>query len=81
MMDQAAAMGRPAIVQRLFQSIEDEAAMRRPSGSPADDPPSISVDDKGDVVGPRPGRDVSEVRHPQHVRRPRVKLAVDVHAR
>jgi len=52
--------------------------MSRPAGPPADDPPSIGIDDEGDVDEPRPGRDVREVRDPQHVRRWRVKLAVDV---
>ena len=71
-------MSWPAIVQRLFQGIEDEAGVGRPAGPPADDPPSIGIDDEGDVDEPRPSRDVSEVRYPQHVRRWRVKLAVDV---
>jgi hypothetical protein len=46
MMDEAASMGRPAIMKRLFQSIEDEAGMCRPAGPPADDPPSIGIDDE-----------------------------------
>lgn len=45
MMDEAAPMGRPAIVKRLFQGVEDEACMGRPAGPPADDPPSIGIDD------------------------------------
>jgi hypothetical protein len=45
-------MGRPAIMQRLFQGIEDEAGMRRPAGPPAYDPPSIGIDDQGDVDEP-----------------------------
>ena len=54
-------MGRPAIVKRLFQCIEDKAGMRGTACSSANDPPSIGVDDEGDVDEPRPGRDVSEV--------------------
>ena len=61
MMDEAAPMGWPAIVKRLLQGIEDEAGMSRPAGPPANDPPSIGVDDEGDVDEPCPGRDVSEV--------------------
>jgi len=61
MMVEAAPMGRPAIVKRLFQGIEDEAGMRSPAGPPTDDPPSIGIDDDCDVDEPRPGRDVGEV--------------------
>jgi hypothetical protein len=53
MMDEVAPMGRPTIVKRLFQGIEDEAGMSRPAGPPADDPPSIGIDDEGDVDEPR----------------------------
>lgn len=60
MMDEAAPMGRPAIVKRLFQSIENKAGVRRPAGPPAYDPPSIGIDDEGDVDKPRPGRDVGD---------------------
>lgn len=33
--DQAAPMGRTAIVERLFKRIQDEACVRRPAGAPA----------------------------------------------
>jgi len=39
MMDEAAPVGRPSIVKRRFQGIEDEAGMRRPAGPPANDRP------------------------------------------
>ena len=77
-MNEAAPMGRPSIVKRLFQGIKDEACMGRPAGPPAYYPPSIGIDDEGDIDEPRLDRDVGEVRHPQHVRRWREKLAVDV---
>lgn len=48
MMDEAAPMGRAAIVKRLFQGVEDEAGMGRPASSPADDPPGIGIDDEGE---------------------------------
>lgn len=58
MMDQAAPMVRTAIVERLFQGIEDEAGMGSPAGPPASGPPTISIDDERDVDEPRPGRDI-----------------------
>ncbi len=51
--------------------------MRAPTGSPADDPASVGVDDENDVDEPRPRRDIGEVRYPQHVRRRRTELPVD----
>lgn len=60
MMDEAVPMGRPAIVKRLFQGIEDEAGMRRPAGSPANDPPDVCIDDEGDVDEPCPGGDIGD---------------------
>src|SRR5690606_5559532 len=78
MMNQTATLDGPPIVKRLFKRIQHEAGMRRPAGPPANDPPGISVDDEGDVDEPRPGRDISEVRHPEPVRRWRMELAVDV---
>jgi hypothetical protein len=53
MTDQAAPIGRAAIVERLFQGIEDEAGMGDPAGPPAYDPPSTGIDDEGDVDEPR----------------------------
>lgn len=52
--------------------------MRRSAGSPADDPPGVGIDDEGDIDEPRPGRDVGEIRHSQHVRRWRAEPAIDV---
>ena len=40
-------------------------------------PPSERVDHEGDVEEARPGRDVAEVRHPQHVRGRCAELPVD----
>ena len=54
-------MGRPSIVKRLFQGIEDEAGMSRPAGPPTHDPPGVGVDDESYVDEPRPGGDVGEV--------------------
>ena len=77
MMNEAAPMGRPAIMKCLLQG-EHEVGMRRSAGPPTDDPPGVGIDDEGDVDKPRPGRDVGKVRHPQHVRRWRVEPAIDV---
>ena len=36
-MDEAGAAG-PSVMERLFEGVQDEVRMRRPAGSPADDP-------------------------------------------
>ena len=51
-------------MESLFQSVQDEAGMRRPAHPPADDPAGIGVDDKGDIDEAGPGRDVGEVGDP-----------------
>lgn len=58
MMDQAATVGRSAIVERLFERIEDGAGVRRPAGAPAYNPSGVGIDDEGDVDEPCLGRDV-----------------------
>ena len=49
-MHEAAALNRPAVVQRLLQGIEDEVRLRRPRHPPADDAAGEDVDDEGHVV-------------------------------
>jgi hypothetical protein len=49
MMDEAVAAHRPLCMQRLFERIEDKAGMRCPAHSPADDAPSVGVNDEGDI--------------------------------
>ena len=49
MMDEAGAAGRPSVMERLLQGVENEVGVRRPAGSPADDPSSVGVDDEGDI--------------------------------
>jgi hypothetical protein len=73
-----AAMDRPSIMQGLLQRIEHEACVRRARGSPAHDPSSVGVDDKGDVDKAGPGRDIGEVGEPKDVWPWRLELAVDV---
>ena len=67
-MDEAAAGEGPALVQRLLQGIEHEVGAGRARHPPADDPAGEDIDHEGHVDEARPGRDVGEVRDPQHVR-------------
>ena len=62
-MNEVAAAGGPPIMERLFEGAQDEVRMRRPTGSPADDPPRIGVDDEGDIDEAGPGRDVALLWH------------------
>ena len=64
MMDEAAALGGPALVQGLLQGVEHEAGMSRSGDPPADDPTGGRVDHEGPVDEAGPGRHVGEVRHP-----------------
>ncbi len=50
--------------------------MRRPAGSPADDPSGVSIDDEGDIHEAGPGRHIRKIRQPQAVRRGSVELSV-----
>jgi hypothetical protein len=65
-----------ALMNGLFQGIEDEPGMRRAADPPADDAAGEGVDDEGDVDEALPGRDIGEIAHPQHVRRRHLELAV-----
>lgn len=42
-MDETAAMGRPAIMESLLPGIEDEAGMRRSARPPPHDPPGVRL--------------------------------------
>jgi hypothetical protein len=75
MMGQAA-LRRAAVMQRLFQGIEDKACMSRPRDPPADNAAGEDVDDEGDVHKALPGGHKGEIRHPQHVRTRRPELPV-----
>jgi hypothetical protein len=78
MVDQSASPGGPTLVQGLLQSIKHEAGVRRPTGAPADDAAGVDIDDENYIDEPRPGAHVSEVGHPQHVRRRRMEHPVHV---
>ena len=75
MMDEAAAVHWPPVMERLLQGVENEVGVRRPAGSPADDPSGVSVDDEGDIDEAGPGRDIGKIRQPQTVRRGSVELS------
>lgn len=64
MVNEATAVLRAPLVQGLFESVQDEAGVRRAADTPADDSPGISVYDEGDVDEARPGRDIGEVGQP-----------------
>ena len=76
MMNEAAAAGRPSVMERLLQGVENEVGVRRPAGSLADDPPRISVDYEGDIDEAGPRRDVSKIREPKPIRRRSLELSV-----
>ena len=67
MMDEA--VGRPAGTPGLLQGVEDERRRRVSADPPADDAPVEEADDEGHTDHAGPGRDVGEVRDPEHVRR------------
>ena len=78
MMDEAAAAGRPSVMKRLFEGVEDKVRMRCPAGPPTDDPSGIGVDDEGDIDEAGPGRDIGKIREPQTVWSGSMELSVHV---
>jgi hypothetical protein len=74
---ETAALDRPPRVQGLLQRVEHEAGVRRPRDPPADNAPRISIDHKGNIDEAGPGRDIGEIRDPEHVRARRLELPVD----
>ena len=78
MVHQPAAMDGPPIMEGLLQSIEHEAGMRGPRDPPADDAAGIGIDDEGHIDEAGPGADIGEVGEPEHVRRRRMELPVDM---
>ena len=76
MVHEPAAMDRPPIVKSLFQSVQDEARMRRPADPLTHNIAGINVDDEGHINEARPCRDIGEARHPEHIRCRRMELPV-----
>ncbi len=77
-MDQAAAMQGPPVMQSLLQRIKHEPRMRRAADAPADDPAGKGINDEGDIDKASPGRDISKVRDPKPVRRQSLECPIDV---
>src|SRR3546814_20398520 len=75
--DQATTMNWPPIMDRLLQSIEHEAGMRRPAHPPAYDIAGINDDPEGYVDETVNRRGLGEVRTPQHFRCRRVETAIE----
>src|ERR1700761_6563558 len=78
MMDEAAAAGRPSVMKRLFQSVQDKVRMCCQAGPPADDPPGVSLNDEGDIYEAGPGRHIGKIRKPQTVWSGSAELSVHV---
>lgn len=62
----------------LLKGIQHEAGMRGSADAPANDIAGVDIDHEGDIDEARPGRDIGEVGHPEHVRRWSMELPVDV---
>ena len=60
----------------VLDGVQDQCGVHGGGGPPADDPPGVGVDDERDIDPARPGRDIGKVRHPKHIRRCRVELAI-----
>ena len=76
--DQAAAIQGPPVMQSLLQRIKHEPGMRREADTPTDDPAGKGINDESDINKASPGRDISEVRDPKPVRRRRLEFPIDV---
>ena len=66
-----------AVINRLFQGIQDEIGAQRRRDPPADDVPSEDIDDEGDVHEAPPGRHVGEIGHPELIGADRDEVAID----
>lgn len=76
MMDQSLLVGHCAVVEGLLQRVQRQVRAQRTRRAPTDNPPRISVDDKGHVNKSAPGRHIGQIRHPQRVRSRDVEVAV-----
>ena len=68
MMNEPIALHGTPVMQRLFQSIEHKARVRRPRCPPADDATGKDIDDERDVDKALPCGHVSKVGDPQRIR-------------
>ena len=74
--NETAALGGPAVVECLFERVQNEAGMGCAGHPPAHDPAGEGVDDEGDIDEALPCRHVREIRHPQGIRAGRLESAV-----
>ena len=68
---------RPPIMEGLHQGVEHKVGVGHPGHFPADDPAGESIDDKGDINEPAPGRDIGKVGNPQGIGPGCLELAID----
>ena len=66
-----------AIVDGLFEGIEDEVGAQRGRDTPAHDPTGEDVDDERHIDETAPGRDIGEVGDPELIGARRRKTAID----
>jgi hypothetical protein len=76
MADQTCSLCRTALVNCLFEGIEDEASMGRPADAPPNDASGVGIDDESDIDEALPCCDVGEIAHPKNVRSGHAELAV-----
>ncbi len=57
-------MLRLALVQRLFQRVQNEIGVHEATHPPADDASGANINDKSHEQQALPGLDIVEVRHP-----------------
>ena len=60
-MDQSAPMGRAAVMDGLFQSIEHKCRVRGAAGAPTDDAAGEDINNEGHANEACPSRDVSKI--------------------
>ena len=61
MMDQPHALDRAAVMDCLFEGIQNEPRMWGDADAPADDLAGIGVDDESDIDEPLPSCDIGEI--------------------
>jgi hypothetical protein len=67
--NQVATINGLPIMDRLPDRIEHEFGMRFPADPPVHDVADVDIDHEREINEPISGRDIDEVRNPQHVRR------------
>ncbi len=78
MVDEPATVDGPSIMKRLIECIENKTRMGSPACPPTDDAASKGIDYERDVNEALPGRHIGEIRKPEHVRRRREEVLVQL---